>query len=697
MKFKLKVNKDTFLSLFLYQSGPMVVGFAAAVFLLFCWGALGRERYDKSPRDLIEAARTAQRHIEQTPPRPPEEIQVIDYRDWVEKNDDPIRVEPYALKMPWDTPIFRQRSKRTEPKLFTVRELRGTASVGAVAMADESQTTGGTGAGAAMGGMPGEMGGAMGGMGFGGQQTKGQRWIVITGLVPISEQEKAYDETFRDSLYYNEQVDYPDYRYYVVERARVDPNNPGAELRWQALDLRKALEIQRYWMGASQPQIRPAYLHDRLTFRLPPLVGREWDESIAHAPDIPLAIHEEFDPAGMQRLPGGQRPEEETEDGPDTRDPFGTPTVRRARGMGGAPGMGMEGMPMGMPGAGGSRRRGSTGMGMEGMPMGMPGMGMGMEGMPMGMPGMGMGMEGGMAGMGMFQQDPSYYLFRFFDFNVEPGAHYRYRVRLALYNPNFSLEDRYLQSPELSEKSHIFSDWSEPTEIISVPRDDRLLLASVSATRRPSDEPDAVLFAVHWDKETGQEIFNEFPVALGQWTVFEMERNLYDPRNPQLGGLGGAPGMGMGMEGEGPGMMMPGMEGGPMMGAGGRGARQRPPRRPQNLSEKVQCEADELVLDIDGGEKLPGRSGLTAPGEVLLMTADGVLKVRNDLDDKAAIREQKQPRSLIPGMGGAMPGGGMEGMMMPGMEGMGPGPGRGTGGRTGPGARMPRGRGGGEP
>lgn len=356
----------------------------------------------------------------------------------------------------------------------------------------------------------------------------------------------------------------------------------------------------------------------------------------------------------------------------------------------------MGGMGMGMPGMG------APGMGMEGMPMGMPGRG----GRGMGMPGMGMGMgmEGGMPGMGMgmFAQDPAYYLFRFFDFTVEPGAHYRYRVRLVLYNPNYKLEERYLASPELGEPPHVLSEWSEPTEIVSVPRDDRLLLASVSAGRRPSVEPSATVFAVHWDNETGQEIFNEFPVDLGQWTIFEMERNLYDPMDPRFAGMGGAPGMGMGMEGEGmmpPGMMAPGMEGGMMEGGGmaaaGRGPRTRPPRQPKvALSEKVQCEADELVLDIEGGDKLPGRRGLSAPGEILLMTADGVLKVRNDLDDEGDIREKKQPKSLIPGMGGGMEGMGMPGMGM-GMPGMGPGPG--MGGRGGPGARMPPGRGRGEP
>jgi len=285
---------------------------------------------------------------------------------------------------------------------------------------------------------------------------------------------------------------------------------------------------------------------------------------------------------------------------------------------------------------------------------------------------------------GMYEKESPYYLYRFFDFNVEPGAHYRYRVRLVLLNPSYEMEPKYLQSPDLANKTYIRSEWSEPSEIISVPLDDRLMLASVNAGRRPSDEPKASLLAVHWDKETGQEIFKEFPVELGQWTEFEMERRVANAMGPggAMGMMGG-PGMeGMmpGMEGGGPGMT-PGMEGGgPGMRPGGRGRRGNRPRQP--ASEKVACDADDLGLDIAGGEKLPGRGGMIAPGEILLMTADGVLKVRNDMDDEDDIREQKKPHQDIPGMGGGVG----PGMMGPGMEG---------GGRRGGPGRMPGRRGGG--
>ena len=692
MKFKLKVNKDTFVNLFLYQSGPMILGVGAIVFLLLCWGAMGRESYEKTPQDLLSAAQRADDHIEQTKP---DEIDIApppDYEAWVEKNSDPIRVDAYALQTPWDNKIFRQKVKRTEPKLLTVRELRGTASVGAVAMRDEQEQPGGaTGrrgagpGGAGPGMMPGGMeGGMAGGMGSS-QQGKGQRWIVLTGLVPVSEQEKAFDECFQEALNYNPNRDYPEYMYYDVERARVNPNNPGEELKWQKVDLKKMLEVRRYWMSMTQPRVLQIYRHERLTFSLPPLVGRNWDESIAHVPDIPLAENEEFTPAETEEAEEGKA--EETEKAAEgEEDPFGRFSRRRGGmgGMGMGPGMGMEGGGM----RGGGRRRSRGGMGGMGMGPGMEG-GMGMPGGEGGMmgPGMGPGMEGGMGmGMGgMYQKETPYYLYRFFDFDVEPGAHYRYRVRLALLNPNYELEPKYLQSPDLAKDSYIKSEWSEPSEIVSVPLDDRLMLASVNAGRRPSDEPKATLFAVHWDKETGQEIFKEFPVQLGQWTEFEMERRKANPMAP--GGMG----MGMGMEGGmgmGPGMeggmgMGPGMEGGGpgMMPGGrqpGRGRRGSRPRQP--LSEKVACNADELVLDITGGEKLPGRGGMIAPGEILLMTADGVLKVRNDMDDEDDIREQKKPRELVPGRGGMGP------MMGPGMEG---------GGRRGGPGRMPARRGGG--
>ena len=55
-----------------------------------------------------------------------------------------------------------------------------------------------------------------------------------------------------------------------------------------------------------------------------------------------------------------------------------------------------------------------------------------------------------------------YYLFRYFDFEVEEGKTYQYRVKLLLANPNYGVEERFVEDPTATEQKIIASDFSEP-------------------------------------------------------------------------------------------------------------------------------------------------------------------------------------------------------------------------------------------
>jgi hypothetical protein len=60
---------------------------------------------------------------------------------------------------------------------------------------------------------------------------------------------------------------------------------------------------------------------------------------------------------------------------------------------------------------------------------------------------------------------------------------------------------------------------------------------------------------------------------------------------------------------------------------------------------KADFNSDATVIDLRGGERLSGRGGtaLTAPGEILLLDADGFLVVRDELDDKSAREQVENP------------------------------------------------------
>jgi hypothetical protein len=197
-----------------------------------------------------------------------------------------------------------------------------------------------------------------------------------------------------------------------------------------------------------------------------------------------------------------------------------------------------------------------------------------------------------------------YRLFRFFDFNVEPGKRYVYRVQLALKNPNEGKKASWLEKPELAKGKYVFTKWSDPSPVISVPRDSRILLASVKPPRGSADAG-AEILATSWLKKNGSEAHKDFSVGRGQVANY-LDQPVGD--------------------------------------------------------NKVSFRTEMAIVDIRGGEKLPGRArkALTVPGQILVLEPDGTLVVRNELDDlpacdaltKTAAPEEEGPPGPGPTPGG---------------------------------------------
>ncbi|HEX4130455.1 MAG TPA: hypothetical protein VHZ24_10445 [Pirellulales bacterium] len=103
-----------------------------------------------------------------------------------------------------------------------------------------------------------------------------------------------------------------------------------------------------------------------------------------------------------------------------------------------------------------------------------------------------------------------YRLFRFFDYTVEYGKSYRYRVKLTLDNPNRGVFVRYLKSPKLAEGDTRETRWSEPSPVVSVPLDFRVLASDAKISRSASIEPQARVMVVRWVPEEGVEVAHEY-------------------------------------------------------------------------------------------------------------------------------------------------------------------------------------------
>jgi hypothetical protein len=298
-----------------------------------------------------------------------------------------------------------------------------------------------------------------------------------------------------------------------------------------------------------------------------------------------------------------------------------------------------------VPGAGFSPTPGFAGGGERGFsPMRMP---MGEFGERGGMMGGGMPFRGEMGGgAGSFAPSGTgrtelprgvdYWLVRFFDFTVQPGKKYKYRVQLVLADPNYgipssanmldqSVLDR--RTKEKKAKNFRFAAASEPSPAVGVPLQGgvRVAGAKLPSGKNPYEEPSVKLWAetVEIDNAEGTAIH----VAKDENYVRGAVVNLHDKMFYT------------------------------------------------DVNKTWRDEFDDdhaintniTVLDIEGAD--PVAKGKYAPTRVLLMDAAGELSIRDETDDslavmqlKAAFTERKGPRrpedEMMPGgFQGGFPGG----------------------------------------
>ena len=208
-----------------------------------------------------------------------------------------------------------------------------------------------------------------------------------------------------------------------------------------------------------------------------------------------------------------------------------------------------------------------------------------------------------------------YLLFRYFDFDrpdqnhrVEPGKRYRYRVRLALRDPNGQpvpeqfLEENVIQRRQGENATYRMTPFSEPTPVAVVPQPGLVYVAGAKPANESNytAEPTAELVLKGVDARSASEaalgeMFLRGTVLnlVGQtaklmWsTTFEAQSNDGEPRDaPKFNFLTGL-----------------------------------------------------TVLDVDGGEQLNGSRDVTAPARVLLMDSAGRITIKNELDDLTPVQE----------------------------------------------------------
>ncbi len=396
----------------------------------------------------------------------------------------------------------------------------------------------------------------------GGERKERAYWACVVAKVPIREQLKLYQDAFEKARGADATRDFPSYVGFYVERAEV---LQGKGLDWKPVPLYdgqrngqasiaqnkpltsepshvvakrafdKLLDVaQKFWAGGVSPDvIDERFAEYPLTLPLPPLVGREWGSEATH-PDIPLAINTPPLEDDSQQVAAQAAAQQSAQ--ADANGEFGAANPTQGPAAGG-PGSLAPGGQFAGPGA--MQRRFAQGPeggpGMVGPGMMGPGMvGPGMAGAGRRFSGPGGSPEGGSYRSGSGQVAPQhstlpskgvdFYLLRFFDFSVEPGKKYRYRVKLVLADPNYNLPQGVLSPAVLDrqvkeaaaaklKKSDIFyrviKDFSDPSPIVGIPMAGNVRLAEtkVPPADKFNDEPSVKMLIEAFDvDETGNPI-----------------------------------------------------------------------------------------------------------------------------------------------------------------------------------------------
>jgi len=369
---------------------------------------------------------------------------------------------------------------------------------------------------------------------------EGYHFVSVRAVFPLREQITQYAEAIHKSFHYAASTF--DIRNFDLERQTAQPGENPWSGPWEPVDLQMAEDILNKADGFDAEVVNPMITNAVITMPLPMRISGRWDKQATHPriEKFALSDSEIALEAEMQRklLMEAVNQQKQMDAAIVKRGGFSKLTVDPRQ-------LNQDVLGMGMYQSGG---------------MGMAGMGMG---------GMGMEMSGGNpAGMGRNrgqanQADPiqkliqdmargatnkkeeeerirkwiqslvtaegELLLFRYLDFNVEPGQTYRYRVRFELANPNYGK-----RISEAGGLNHVVegetrkTPWSNITTPVTVEKDVKYYLTDVSE-RFPRVLPTVTFDVFEWAQKHGTVINAMLDVHFGQQLKQSKETIVIDP------------------------------------------------------------------------------------------------------------------------------------------------------------------------
>ena len=542
--------------------------------------------------DVTNATKKAEDHIKNNKvplDKVDKDLEIFDYLDYASLIKSSLKPDNYDTGIRWEQSLFPEKILRPDITPLSVENLRAVASVGAI-----RYTKGSASSMAGMGPM-GIMGAMGGGSGQNSIEILGRQWIVVTGLIPIGQQLKDYNEELSRAEFTDPIRDVPKYLSYDIFRGEVQENG---ETKWdeEPINLNDTYEQEvDKWASFGLDPVSTQYsvpLYSKnspsLTMECPPMVNKAFGTEVTNLPNIPLMSESQKEDLADQVKENEKKEEAYKKQASRNFSAALTDTIFSEPSPGGKNGKGGNASPMGPMGALG------------------PGMGPGMG--PMG--GMGVGRQSGGTGNGMGREAKvDYYLFRFFDFGVKEGVTYQYKVRLYLANPNYKLSVNLVEDGNSVNQVAVVSPDSKPSNPVSLGSESRILVESIEPGSRAGQEPKISVASIYFNTEDAKE-----SMAAGKKLVRGQVANFMREQHKPLEIAGSG-----------------------VMGMGGMGGAQTMDFNKRQERVVVDHESDICILDAEGGEKINGTE-LRAPAKMLVMGANGLLSIHDEATDKSELR-----------------------------------------------------------
>ncbi len=560
----------------------MIVLFVLLALSRTSWSRYGTSRDNKSPENLKTLITDAKNRITSPDNKWPDsksaQFAVIDFNGKARDVFTGLNTAKYEFTTPLFWPLYRKKEKAREPELSapqllfadsgvavlmmrpqqaatlstpdgtsgdparpgetptnsTIRPVEGslvrpgpgapgtggagpTAPFGIAPAAPGRPTPGGRGAGpgaghgtgpsAGPGMVPGmEMNGG-GSFGGGGGTARGERFITVRAIVPIKEQieraMKALNMSYADA---SAAIEYTDF---ILQRQVAVAGPEPWSGPWEVVDPKRSLEVLRDCDSDDADPV-PSDLQDvAITSPLPKRLLRYWGDVATH----PSIKH--FQPTEAERL----REEKLVDQFLETAKKLNLETQSTKKG-------GFADLSYDVRAL--SKNMMMNPMGNDAMQNMAKQMNEGGTGPRMAAP----DIQNRLTASGRL------YLFRYIDFDVQPGMAYRYQVRLKLRNPLYKRPYEEVENPEFTKEEFSLTAWSNISNPAVVPKTIHYFLKDVDRDpvredKHNSKRPVANIAMFEWDAKLGTMLYDSLKIlSVGQFISEKKKTMVLDPATP---------------------------------------------------------------------------------------------------------------------------------------------------------------------